>query len=484
MYIGLLLWIAIGETLDSGGSWYQYVSLVSTLCLSQLPVLWFSWERAYLKKTIPLVKYRKYQVACFGIYLPLLALCSSLMLNMKTAIWEVVLSGAVYSLCLEIVLLSNHYYTERISTAGWIKRLSLSKAIFISILSIAFIFAALAVSSLDNPPDHTKNRLIGFEFNLVMVLARFDTLVSYWLQLLFIYLCGYFFFVINSRFLVGKVLKNRGILLYILSTLAFIGIFYPFVGQMLAMLPFSKQVGWSLSNNPFEVDYAFGALNLLLITLPVVLTVQWYRQNTLIVSLEKEKAEAQLDLLKQQLNPHFFFNTLNNLYALSLRKSKDTPEVILQLSELMRYVIYKAKEPYVQIGEEVRYLQDYIRLQSIRLKEKFDLSFELEIREEEFKIVPLLLIIFIENAFKHGIERASGKTFLHISLKTKDNKLYFSCHNSFESQTKDYIGIGLTNLQKRLQLLYPGQHHLEIKGEGGVFKAKLTLENYALPDRR
>jgi LytS/YehU family sensor histidine kinase len=251
------------------------------------------------------------------------------------------------------------------------------------------------------------------------------------------------------------------------------------------MLPFSKLLGGIFSQNPFVWENAFGAILILLISLPILLAVQWSRQNTRIVLLEKEKANAELDLLKQQLNPHFFFNTLNNLYALSLQNSKKTPEVILQLADLMRYVIYKASKPFVQITDEVQYLQDYLQLQSIRLKEKFELRFEVDIADEKFKIAPLLLIVFIENAFKHGIEPFSGNAILHVLLKSDNCKLYFTCENSFEPEAESQAGIGLDNLQKRLNLLYPGKHQLQIKKENTIFKAELELENYeyALPDR-
>ena len=160
--------------------------------------------------------------------------------------------------------------------------------------------------------------------------------------------------------------------------------------------------------------------------------------------------------------------------------------MILQLAELMRYVIYKAKEPSVRIADEVQYLRDYLQLQSIRMKEKFDLRFDLNIADENFNIAPLLLVVLIENAFKHGIEPASGNAFLHITLITEGGKLYFLCQNSVEQAAENYSGIGLNNLQKRLHLLYPGKHMLQIENESTKFKVELKLESYdyALPDRR
>ncbi|MBE9463634.1 sensor histidine kinase [Dyadobacter subterraneus] len=486
IYLGLLLWIAIIETLNTAGSWQTYVSCAGSLLISQGPVLFFTWKEQDWKTTFTKEKYRTYQIAYFGIYLPLLALGSSLMLDGKTQIWEVVLLGTVCTLFLKMILLANNYYVRRISAANWVRRLSLEKAILISITFIAVMLSAMAVSSLDNPLyDTEKQLLIGFEFNLAKVLTNFLTFLSYSGQLLIMYLCGYFFFLINSRILVAKILKEKGVLFYILSSLALIGIFYPAMGQLLSILPFSKRLGGMFSQNPFVWENAFGAIIILLISLPVLLAAQWSRQNTLIVSLEKEKAEAELDLLKQQLNPHFFFNTLNNLYALSLQKSEETPEVILQLSDLMRYVIYKAKDPYVKIEEEIQYLKDYLQLQSIRLSEKFDLKLDIDIKNANFLIAPLVLVVFIENAIKHGIEAADANAFLEVVIKSEGQKLYFICENSFEPEPENNAGIGLNNLQKRLELLYPGKYLLKIKKENTIFRVELELENYeyALPDR-
>jgi sensor histidine kinase YesM len=486
LYLGLLLWIAIIEALNADGSWERYFITASALCISQLPVLVFTFKKEGWKKSLPPGKYRHYYFACFGIYLPILALVSSLLLDDRMKIWEIVLQGAVCSLGLEIILIANTYFDRQIMTARWVRRLSLEKAILISLTLIALTLSAMAVSSLDNPLYDSKEQLlIGFEFSLSKIIFRFGTFLGFAAQLLLMYLCGYVFFLINSRVLVSKVLKEKGAMLYILSSLAVVGIFYPLMGQLLSMLPFSKQLGGMFSRNPFVWENAFGVIIILLISLPVLLAAQWSKQNTRIVSLEKEKTQAELDLLKQQLNPHFFFNTLNNLYALSLQNSKETPEMILQLADLMRYVIYKAKEPSVQIADEVQYLRDYLQLQSIRMKEKFDLRFDVDMADENFKIAPLLLIVFIENAFKHGVEPASGNAFLHITLKTARGKLYFLCQNSVEPAAENYSGIGLNNLQKRLHLLYPGKHKLQIAKESTKFKVELELESYdyAMPDR-
>lgn len=262
---------------------------------------------------------------------------------------------------------------------------------------------------------------------------------------------------------------------YVLCSAALVGIFYPLWGQLLASLPFGKVLGGVFSTNPFVAENAFGAILIMMISLPVLLAIQWARQNSLIMTLQHEKSVAELDLLKQQLHPHFFFNTLNNLYSLSLARSDRAPESILQLSELMRYVVHKAKEPFVKIGDEIGYLQNYFQLQQIRLRKDHDIQLQLDIEDDNFEIAPLLLIIFVENAFKHGIEPADEKGFLLASLKVSSGKLFFSCQNSFGETFDRQEGIGLNNLKKRLNLIYPGRHQLLIKNNENVFEVTLEV---------
>ena len=218
---------------------------------------------------------------------------------------------------------------------------------------------------------------------------------------------------------------------------------------------------------------------IMFLSVPIIVSLQWLQQSSQISLLEKEKSETELNLLKQQINPHFFFNTLNNLYALSITKDKQTPEVILQLSELMRYVIYKGKEDLVPLQEEVKYIEDYIQLQQIRLHKKLDFTFEKNIENGLQAVPPLLFITFVENAFKHGIEPAENNCFLHLRLNSTIEGLEFSCENSMESKNESPPGIGLTNLRKRLNLRYPQKHEITISEKENRFFASLQIQSNA-----
>lgn len=478
LYIGLLCWVVIFQLLEQKATgWEFYLQHLSLVLLILLPVLVFSWYKEQWLQNWPRRRYLLWWVICFGVYLPAIIYGLGALLATRPSLQLLIVISAGCSLLLELVLVANAWYQQRVQQWKWVQRLSLEKSILVSVTLISLILAIMGVSSIGNPAyDKPDGLLLGFEFNLWKVLTRFGLFLSFTAQFLFMYLCGYLFFYLNNRILVPKILKPKGLILYCLSALAIVGILYPIIAQLLAWLPFNRRLGMIFSANPFVLENAFGAIIIIVLSLPVVLALQWSRQNGRILALEKEKAETELDLLKQQLNPHFFFNTLNNLYALSLAQSKQTPESILQLSELMRYVIYKAKEPAVSIHEEIKYLEDYIQLQQIRIRRKPDIQFNQEVAADTPPVAPLLLIVLVENAFKHGIEPAESPAFLHISLRTDARHLYFSCVNSFEQEAGNKGGIGLTNLQRRLALLYPGKHQLKTGIENHTFKAELELD--------
>jgi sensor histidine kinase YesM len=208
-----------------------------------------------------------------------------------------------------------------------------------------------------------------------------------------------------------------------------------------------------------------------------VLFIGWvFQQWKWLKTLESKKSKAELALLKSQINPHFFFNTLNNLYGLTVEKSDDAPNVVLKLSEMMRYTIYMGKEDLVPLKEEVEYLHNYIELHKIRYQKSVDIQFEHE-NTSDFKIAPLLYIIALENAFKHGVERLTENAYIHINISTDNGSILFEIENNFEKlETTQNAGIGLDNLRQRLQLLYPKKHQLSIENNDSVYKLSLKLE--------
>jgi len=218
---------------------------------------------------------------------------------------------------------------------------------------------------------------------------------------------------------------------------------------------------------------------LFLIPIPIFICLWLYEQWKWFQNLKAEKSKTELSLLKSQINPHFFFNTLNNLYALTIKNSKQAPDVILKLSDMMRYTIYEGEKESVQIGDEIEYLNNYIELHKIRYKKTVDITFEHEI-DTSLSIAPLLYIILLENAFKHGIETLTENAFIHINLYEDIDYIYFKIENNFDpkeiSKTK---GIGLTNLKRRLALTYPKKHELDSFQENNTYKVTLKISKHA-----
>lgn len=196
----------------------------------------------------------------------------------------------------------------------------------------------------------------------------------------------------------------------------------------------------------------------------------------------QQEREAELKLLKAQLNPHFLFNTLNNLYGLSVIKSDKLPDLMLKLSDLLRYSLYDTKELFVPLGKEIQYLENYISLERIRLEDQTDIEFNCQGKMEACSIAPMLLIVYLENAFKHLGTNKSSISKVVVDLHVNAEKLIFKCVNSIDEislKEKDLeegkSGIGLQNAKKRLDLMYPEKHQLKIEETKEQYSVELTL---------
>ena len=191
---------------------------------------------------------------------------------------------------------------------------------------------------------------------------------------------------------------------------------------------------------------------------------------------EAEKANAELSFLKAQVNPHFLFNTLNNIYSLSEDQHPDTSESIMKLSNIMRYITDEATKDFVPLEDELAIIRDYIDLQQLRLGENIKIDFSLTGDTANKQIAPLILITYIENAFKYGIS-SREKATITISIRTDEEKISMECRNKIfpVSAPKERTGIGLMNTRQRLQYLYPKKHDLTINADNGYYSVELTL---------
>jgi len=257
-------------------------------------------------------------------------------------------------------------------------------------------------------------------------------------------------------------LKNRFILFSIFTILGFVVLLYGGKLILNTLLPLNQK----------NIDEFFFAITpLFIVGMLTGIFVPMIR-----ASLQKQVAEAkkmaeqkqgELNLLQSQLSPHFLFNTLNNLYAISITRQEKIPPLLLKLSDLLRYSVYETRQSFIPLKEEVQYINNYISFEKIRIGERLNLSTDIEeIDSEGAKIAPMLLIVYIENAFKHSKNTLDKKIFIDISLKTVDGNIIFSSKNSCKELkenkgTGKAAGLGLDNVKKRLQLLYPNEYILQ-----------------------
>jgi len=287
---------------------------------------------------------------------------------------------------------------------------------------------------------------------------------------------------INIELLLSK-LGNRKQILFYLFSLAAIIIFF-------AWINYNFFDNWSAKVFPdyFFISYfTFREIILffvvyIIITMLLKLSKSWFLVSWLqkeLLEKEKEKTEVELKALKAQINPHFFFNTLNSIYSMALDKDERLPGTVLQLSDLMRYFLYESKDNFVPLEKELVVADNYIALQKIRSGEQLSIEVIKQGEVNGQKIAPLLLITFLENAFKHGAKGSSGNTFIKLDIKVEKNKLNFMVENNKglidEVNTDDHNGLGLENVKRQLELLYPGKHLLNIKDQPDRFVVSLQI---------
>lgn len=201
-----------------------------------------------------------------------------------------------------------------------------------------------------------------------------------------------------------------------------------------------------------------------------------YKEKQTYLQLSEQKISLELFALKHQLNPHFLFNTLNNLYALSINKSDEAPEIIAKLSEMLDYMLYGCNDKYVSLEKEIELIENYLALEKVRYDERVDISFNKNV-DPNVRIAPLILLTLIENAFKHGVSHELKKAYIRIKISVEEKFIWFDITNS---KVQNVVSIkketiGLTNVKKQLQLLYEDHYSLDIKEENNSFNVRLKL---------
>lgn len=304
----------------------------------------------------------------------------------------------------------------------------------------------------------------------------------YWVALFFGMLMNQTVFYTTAFFLVPKLLRLKKIRVLIFSLLGgfvLINLFESIIDYRYLAVFFST------ASESFVVYLLYNSVVsffILLVALSYSLVKYWIQNEKLKRILLEEKLSTEMAFLKSKINPHFLFNVLNSFYAKSLKyNAPELAEGIAKLAELMRYMVYETNEDKVALEKEIHYLKNFIQVYQLRIAEDDDVSINFVVKGtvNTVKISPMLLIPFVENAVKHGIDPKT-KSIIDISLKVEQKKLYFkvtnTIHRSFDGLIDEPSGFGLDNLKKRLSILYPNKYTLDTREENGYYLSLLTLQ--------
>jgi two-component system LytT family sensor kinase len=321
---------------------------------------------------------------------------------------------------------------------------------------------------------------------------RVFQLPRFYLQTLIFIILFYlnFFWLVPRMWLKGRklrfVLASAGLILFFLAVLVPVEKYgyqaqRPFVPEPANNLSYEKRpvpppgFHWSF----FLYNYLFTSILISGFCVGLRVTEQLSENEDRTKELEKEKLNSELAMLKNQISPHFFFNTLNNIYSLIAINTEDAQDSVLKLSKLMRYLLYESEQSHILLSREIEFMTHYIDLMKLRLSEKVRLDVNFPVEYKDVNIPPLLFIPFMENAFKHGISYRES-SFINISLAAGENAIEFRCVNRIGAkgigQQENGYGIGLENVVRRLNLLFPGRHELKILEENQEYSVNLNIQ--------
>ncbi len=233
----------------------------------------------------------------------------------------------------------------------------------------------------------------------------------------------------------------------------------------------------------YTIDMMIGELYVITFVTAIKITLDFMKEQKRVVDLEKSQLETELLFLKSQISPHFLFNTLNNIYSLAVEKSNKTPRIVTKLSELMRYMLYETKNRRQSLESEIICIQNYLDLERIRNDDRLEINMSISGDIHDKEIAPIILLTFIENAFKHGVNKNTGKVVIDIDFKIKGDFLHFSASNPqpevtlHEDNFNIASGIGIENVKKRLELGYnKNEYNLSFKKKKNIFVVKLKIK--------
>lgn len=291
-------------------------------------------------------------------------------------------------------------------------------------------------------------------------------------------------FYVNYFFLVNHFLFSKHGWKFVVSNILLVVAAMLMVHLMMRMLP-PPDMARHHPEREWQEVIGFFVVNAMLymlvagLSVAIKMTNGWYQVESARRELEKSRAEAELQNLKSQLNPHFLFNTLNNIYSLIAFSPDKAQDAVHDLSRLLRYVLYESSQPFVSLDKELDFIRNYVELMHIRLPEHVELKTDISCTTPDIPIAPLLFISLIENAFKHGVSN-NKPSFIHLDIHQQGDLVVCTIRNSYfpkdAERDKSGSGIGIRNLQKRLALLYPNKHILSLDQDDGNYYSMLEIQ--------
>ncbi|MCA0931207.1 histidine kinase [Lutimonas saemankumensis] len=322
---------------------------------------------------------------------------------------------------------------------------------------IYFVFNFFRFASINNDYWYSlKSNLIEFPLNIVITYFTIYYLIPR--------------FILKKKYLQFFLLFIPSLLLfYLIRT----GLNYILVSENIWPEAQGNQEPFTVIH---VVELVIGAIYVIALVSAIKLTYDWANEKKRNEDLQRVQLQTELNFLKSQIQPHFFFNTLNNLYALVIKQSPNAANVVMKLSEIMQYVLYEVKEPKISLLKSINYLYSYLELEKLRYGDRVKSEISIDGDIDEVEVPPLLFLPFIENCFKHGARNQEDINVL-ISFAVQDNFLYFTVTNNYVKpvEAKPKHGIGIENVKRRLQLLYGSEYSLKIRAKVNEYSVNLKL---------
>lgn len=348
------------------------------------------------------------------------------------------------------------------------------------VAALLALWALAATSLFASTPDAVRNQPLRVWLNIERIASYPAEAISYLGQFAFMALLLFAWYWTCRYVLVRKILRQLGVVPFGFATIVLAAIGTPLAAGAVLLLPLNIPE-WTLlpseNHSPFDPANFRFALWLTAVLLPLILVIERLLAERGEAGERHEAVRAELHLLQQQINPHFLFNTLNTLYSLCLRDRAEGAEAIVKLSDLLRYVVYQGNAERVALKDEIDYIENYLDLQMLRFGHRCHLVCDWPADGPSCNLPPLLLIMLVENAFKHGVEPAEGVCKLRICLTITDRRLQFECLNSVSiTNIAREPGLGLVNLRRRLELIYGEAFMFESGRVGNMWLSRLELD--------